>query len=183
VGIFRLQPKAQLLGEGKRRSQMKTLFASIILLFATFDSWAGSGKFNGLYYETKGRGAPVIFIHGGQMDRRMWDAQFDVFAKEYRVIRYDIRGFGKSDTPTNAYSDAGDLHALLQHLRVKKATLIGLSLGAAVAVDFALVHGENVDALVLVCPGLGGFLFQDKANDLRAVVEAARDDSFEKAAE
>src|SRR5262245_53570050 len=150
---------------------MKTLIASAILLLASFNSRAGSGKFNGLYYEIKGRGAPVVFVHGGQMDRRMWDDQFDVFAKKNRVIRYDIRGFGKSDTPTKAYSDASDLHALLQHLRVKKATLIGLSLGAAVAVDFALLHGEIVDALVLVCPGLGGFPFQDKANDLRAVVE------------
>jgi pimeloyl-ACP methyl ester carboxylesterase len=99
------------------------------------------------------------------------------------VIRYDIRGFGKSDVPVKAYSETGDLHGLLQHLRVKRATLIGLSLGAAIAMDFALVHPEMVDSLVLVCPGLGGFPFQDKANDLRAVVEAARDESYEKAAE
>ena len=155
----------------------------IILLLSAFDSLAASGKLNGLYYESKGRGEPIVLIHGGQMDRRMWDAQFDLFAKQYQVIRYDIRGFGKSDVPSKPYSEAGDLHSLLQHWRVKKAALLGLSLGAAVATDFALVYPEMVDSLLLVCPGLGGFPFQDKANDLRAVVEAARDVSYEKAAE
>jgi pimeloyl-ACP methyl ester carboxylesterase len=125
----------------------------------------------------------VVLIHGGQMDRRMWDAQFDLFSREYRAIRYDIRGFGKSDVPTKPYSEVSDLHSLLQHLRVEKAALVGLSLGAAVAVDMAIAHPETVNALILVCPGLGGFPFKDKANDLRAVVEAARDESGEKAAE
>lgn len=160
-----------------------TWIALLVLLLGGFDSSAGSGKFDGIYFETKGRGDPVVLIHGGQMDRRMWDAQFDLFARQSRVIRYDIRGFGRSDVPGKPYSEANDLYTLLQHLRVKKASLVGLSLGAAVATDFALVHPEMVHALILVCPGLGGFPFQDKANDLRAVVEAARDYSYEKAAE
>jgi pimeloyl-ACP methyl ester carboxylesterase len=154
-----------------------------ILLAGTVGSSAGSGKFDGLYFEAKGRGETIVLIHGGQMDRRMWDAQFDLFARRYRVIRYDIRGFGKSDAPAKPYSNAADLHSLLRHLGEKKAGLIGLSLGAAVATDFALIHPEMADSLLLVCPGLGGFPFQDKANDLRAVVEAARDDGFEKAAD
>ncbi len=157
--------------------------APIMLWVGQEDAAAGSGKFDGLYFETKGRGETIVLIHGGQMDRRMWDAQFDLFARQYRVIRYDIRGFGRSDTPDKPYSNAGDLHSLLRHLRVKKAALMGLSLGAAVATDFALEHPEMADSLLLVCPGLGGFPFQDKANDLRAVVEAARDDSSEKAAD
>jgi pimeloyl-ACP methyl ester carboxylesterase len=162
---------------------VRQLTATTILWLGAFRLSADSGKLDGLYYETKGGGDSVVLIHGGQMDRRMWDAQFDLFAKQYRVIRYDIRGFGKSDVPAKPYSDASDLHRLLQHLRVKKATPIGLSLGAAIAMDFALVHPEMVDSLIPVCPGLGGFPFQDKANDLRAVVEAARDESYEKAAE
>jgi len=162
---------------------VRQLTAATILLLGTFRLSADSGKLDGLYYEIRGEGDTVVLIHGGQMDRRMWDAQFDLFAKQYRIIRWDIRGFGESDVPVKTYSESGDLHQLLQHLRVKKAALIGLSLGAAVAMDFALVHPEMVDSLVLVCPGLGGFPFQDKANDLRAVVEAARDDSYEKAAE
>jgi len=152
-------------------------------LFGTSIAWAGSGKVNGLYYETKGAGEAVVFIHGGQMDRRMWDEQYDLFAKHYRVIRYDIRGFGKSDAPEKPYSDADDLRSLLDHVRVKKATLIGLSLGAAVATDFAILFPDAVNSLVLACPGLGGFRFEDKANDLRAVVEAVQDENHEMAAE
>jgi pimeloyl-ACP methyl ester carboxylesterase len=162
---------------------VRFLFVTAILATSTHPLSASSGRFNGLYFESKGKGPVVVLIHGGQMDRRMWDAQFDLFAKQYRVIRYDIRGFGKSEAPTKPYSNAGDLDSLLRHLRVKRAALIGLSLGAAVAVEAALSYPEIVDSLVLVCPGLGGFPFEDKANDLRAVVEAARDGAKETAAE
>lgn len=144
---------------------------------------ADSEKFEGLYVESKSKGEPVVLIHGGQMDRRMWDAQFKTFAKEYRVIRYDIRGFGKSDMPSKPYSDAEDLQSLLEHLRIPRASFVGLSLGAAIATDLALIHPESVKSLILVCPGLGGFPFKDKANDLRPIVEAARDESGERAAE
>jgi pimeloyl-ACP methyl ester carboxylesterase len=151
--------------------------------FAAFSVSAASGKFNGLYFETMGRGEPIVFIHGGQMDCRMWDAQFDLFAKRFQTIRYDIRGFGKSDAPLNPYSHAGDLQLLLEHLRIRKASLIGLSLGAAVATDAALLYPDRVDSLILVCPGLSGFRFQDKANDLGPIVEAAREGNPEKAAD
>lgn len=144
---------------------------------------ADSGNFEGLYFEAEGQGEPVVLIHGGQIDRRMWDAQFEVFAKQYRVIRYDIRSFGKSDVPTKPYSDVEDLRSLLHHLQVEKASFVGLSLGAALSIDLALAHPESVRSLILVCPGLGGFPFKDKANDLRAVVEVAHDESYEKAAE
>ncbi|HEY2951197.1 MAG TPA: alpha/beta fold hydrolase, partial [Verrucomicrobiae bacterium] len=123
-------------------ARLHAWIAPIILLVGTGDAAAGSGKFDGLYYETTGRGETIVLIHGGQMDRRMWDAQFDSFARPYRVIRYDIRGFGKSDVPDKPYSHAGDLHSLLRHWRVKKATLMGLSLGAAIATDFAIEHPE-----------------------------------------
>src|SRR5262245_17879366 len=153
-----------------------------LLLFAVDCLRADSGKFKGIYFETKGTGGVVVLLHGGQMDRRMWDTQFDIFARRHRVIRYDIRGFGQSDAPTTPYSDAADLGALLRHLEVRHATLVGLSLGAAVAVDFTLTHTNVSDALVLVCPGLGGFHFTDKANDLRAVVEAAQEENFDRVA-
>ncbi len=153
------------------------------LLSSASELVGGSGKFGGLYFESAGRGQPVVLIHGGQLDRRMWDEQFSLVARKCLAIRYDIRGFGKSDSPATPYSNAGDLHSLLSHLRVKKTGLVGLSLGAAVAMDFALLYPDEVDSLVLVCPGLGGFPFQDKANDLRAVVEAARDGFSRKAAD
>src|SRR5262245_56649538 len=100
----------------------RLLIGVLILCFSASGSRAEAGKFNGLYFASKGSGEPIVLIHGGQMDRRMWDTQFTVLAKYYRVIRYDIRGFGKSDVPTKPYSDVEDLHSLLNHLRVKKAT-------------------------------------------------------------
>ena len=117
------------------------------------------------------------------MDRRMWDFQFDLLAKDYHVIRYDIRGFGKSEVPTRPYSYADDQKALMKHLGLQKASIVGLSLGAAIATDFAITYPDSVQALVLVCPGLGGFKFEDKANDLRAIGDAAREENYDKVAE
>ena len=68
----------------------------------------GFAEINGarIYYEVAGRGAPLVFVHGYALDCRMWDDQFDDFADRYRVVRYDIRGFGRSDLPTAApFSD------------------------------------------------------------------------------
>ena len=76
------------------------------------------GRFNGLFYEVKGSGKPVILIHGGQVDRRMWDYQWEALPPGARFVRYDIRGFGKSEAPLKPYSDRGDLRELLQHLRI-----------------------------------------------------------------
>ncbi len=59
-----------------------------------------------LYYEMIGEGHPLVLLHGGYRDRRMWDDQFAVFARNYRVIRYDIRGFDKSALPQVHYTDA-----------------------------------------------------------------------------
>ncbi len=124
-----------------------------------------------LYYETRGAGHPVVLIHSGLVDSRMWDDQMDVFAKSFMVIRYDLRGFGKSDPPTTAYSQVNDLHHLLQHLGIERASLVGLSSGGYIAVDFTLAHPSMVDALVLVASALSGY--QDWRDDLRETWSAA----------
>jgi pimeloyl-ACP methyl ester carboxylesterase len=87
----------------------------------------------------------------------MWDDQFPVFAERYRVIRYDVRGFGKSALPHVPYGDRQDLLALLQYVGMTKAALLGLSLGGMIATDFTLEHPEMVDALILVGSPVGGF--------------------------
>jgi alpha-beta hydrolase superfamily lysophospholipase len=66
-----------------------------------------------LYWEATGTGAPVILIHGGNLDRRMWDAQFDTLRNHYRVIRYDARGFGRSSRADRPFRAPEDLAALL----------------------------------------------------------------------
>lgn len=110
-----------------------------------------------LYYEMAGRGRTVVLIHGGLADSRMWDDQFRAFAKHYRTLRYDLRGFGKSDFSMGPLSHVEDLAALLKFLRIEKATLVGLSLGGMVATDFALEHPAMVERLVLVASGLRGY--------------------------
>lgn len=119
----------------------------------------GFAEVNGakLYYEMMGEGHPLVLIHGGYMDTKMWDDQFAVFAERYRVIRYDVRGHGKSGFPQASYADYQDLYALLTFLGIEKTYLLGLSLGGMIAVDFTLEHPEMVDALVLVGAPVSGF--------------------------
>jgi len=111
-----------------------------------------------LYYEIAGSGHPLVLLHGFTLDTRMWDEQFEAFARNYRVIRYDRRGYGKAALPTEeSYSGIEDLKALLEHLRIDGAYLVGQSAGGAVAIDFALTYPEVSRALVLVDSGLGGY--------------------------
>jgi 3-oxoadipate enol-lactonase len=112
-----------------------------------------------LHYEEAGRGTPVVMIHGGFLDARMWDQQFEVVARRYRAIRYDVRAHGQSATDSVDFADNADLLALLDHLGVETAVIVGLSLGSQIAIDFTLTHPERVSALVLVSPGLSGFRF------------------------
>ncbi|MFH1008014.1 MAG: alpha/beta hydrolase [Candidatus Latescibacterota bacterium] len=104
-----------------------------------------------LYYEISGAGRPLVLIHGSGLDTRMWDYQFDVFARAYRVIRYDARGCGQSAVPTDEpYNRAEDLKALLDHLKIPSANIIGLSMGGAIAIDFTLLFPEAIQSLILV---------------------------------
>jgi pimeloyl-ACP methyl ester carboxylesterase len=109
-----------------------------------------------IFYEVAGDGSPVILLHGGNLDRRMWDAEFVALAGRHRVIRYDARGYGRSGAADTAFRAHDDLLALVDTLRVSRAALIGLSMGGRIAIDFALAHPERVDRLVLAAPGISG---------------------------
>src|SRR5210317_848418 len=104
----------------------------------------GFAEVNGtrLYYELAGTGDPIVLIHGNFGDRRYFDGQFDVLARAHRVLRYDIRGYGKSMLPIEGvpYSDFEDLEALMAHLDIDRAHIAGFSLGSGTAVDFCLAH-------------------------------------------
>lgn len=118
-----------------------------------------------LYYEIGGSGKTVVLLHGFTLDRRMWDDQFMPLAQQFQVIRYDMRGFGQSDLPTDEpYSHVEDLKALLDQLDVHSAYLVGLSKGGAVALDFALTYRQYVAALVLIDTVLGGFQWSPEAS-------------------
>lgn len=112
-----------------------------------------------LYYEVAGLGDPIVLIHGNVGDRRHWDDQFEDFSKSHKVIRYDVRGFGKSSLPVEGerYSRHDDLKALLEHLGISKAHICGLSMGCAIAVDFVLTYPEMSSSLIAVGPWASGY--------------------------
>lgn len=109
-----------------------------------------------LYYEVAGAGHPLLLLHAGIADSRMWDDQFPIFAQHYRTMRYDLRGFGQSRWEAGPFAAYEDPMALFDLLDVQKAHVIGISLGANIALDFALAHPERVASLILVAPGVGG---------------------------
>ncbi len=124
-----------------------------------------------LYYEMAGAGHPLVLTHAGIADRRMWDDQFEVFARHYKVIRWDVRGYGKSTTPRVPYSGRGDLFGLMRVLDVERAHLVGLSMGGRISIDFALEYPQMVSALIPVASGLSGY--QSPPNPIGDEIEAA----------
>ncbi|GCE13564.1 alpha/beta fold hydrolase [Tengunoibacter tsumagoiensis] len=109
------------------------------------------------YYEVAGQGPAVLLIHAGIADHRMWDQQFATFAQQYQTIRYDLRSFGESQLPAGPFAFYEDPAALLQHLGIKKAHVIGASFGGKIALDFALTHPTMVESLLLVAPDISGY--------------------------
>ena len=124
------------------------------------DGGIGFAAVNGtrLWYEAVGDGLPLVLIHGSPLDATMWDEQMAAFAACHLVIRYDVRGFGRSDAPTDTpYRHEDDLAALLDYLGLERAAILGLSFGGRLAVDFALAYPERVTALLLAGSSLSGF--------------------------
>ncbi len=113
----------------------------------------GFAEVNGtsIYYELKGKGTPLVFMHGFALDMRYWDNQIEKFASDYTVLRYDYRGFGKSQIPDTSqpYSHHEDLKALLDYLDIDKVVLIAHSMGGIPSFRFACDYPERVSALVL----------------------------------
>ena len=122
-----------------------------------------------LYFEVAGTGTPVLFIHAGVADCSMWDEQFTLFSHSYRVIRYDMRSYGKSHTETTDFSNRQDIFDLFKYLKVDQACVVGISRGGQIAIDFTLEHPECVSALIPVAAGVSGYDHQpddsEKARD------------------
>ncbi len=115
-----------------------------------------------LFYEIAGEGPTVVLIHGFGLDLRQWDNQFDVLTNHFQVVRYDLRGFGKSRPPTGVpYNHADDLKALLEHLSIQDAHILGHSFGGRVAITFAILYPEMVLSLIGPDPAVEGFQSDD----------------------
>ena len=122
-------------------------------------------RLNGIdtYFETSGQGFPVVAVHGHSLDRRMWREQVSSFSQRYRFVRYDMRGHGLSEEP-GFYSwpaYAQDMDALRHQLGEERVAVIGLSMGGAIALEYALDYPERVAALALVDSALDGFSYSD----------------------
>jgi pimeloyl-ACP methyl ester carboxylesterase len=143
----------------------------------------GEAAVNGtrLYYESAGAGAAVVLVSGGgTLDRRQWDDEFDVLAKLYHVVRYDIRGIGRSARPAGEFSHHDDLRALLEFLNITRTVVCGVSFGAAIAIDFALDHPDMVSALVIASPGLSSDK-QAGVESVQALTALAKTEGLERA--
>jgi pimeloyl-ACP methyl ester carboxylesterase len=127
----------------------------------------------GFHFELAGEGRPLVLLHAGICDARMWDAQFDALAAARRVLRYDRRGFGRTTQGAEAFSHVEDLAGLLSHFRFGRAALVGCSQGARIALDFALTRPEQVASLVLVSPAVSGYKYAAPAPPQYAEIERA----------
>ena len=137
-----------------------------------------------LRYATAGEGDPVVFIHGFGLDSSMWDAQWAAFARRYRVIRYDMRGYGNSSLPEKTYSHVDDLLALMDFLGAHPAHLVGLSLGGRVALRVAAAHPQAVRSLTLADSALDGHIWTaDWSRRWRSMSDAAKNGDLKGAKE
>jgi 3-oxoadipate enol-lactonase len=116
-----------------------------------------------LAYDVTGEGDPVLLIHAGIADRRMWDDQLPVLAKHHRVIRFDLQGYGETVVGTGPVRHHEDALAILDAARVPQAAVVGASIGGATGINLVLSHPERVTALVVVGSDLDGFESSDKA--------------------
>ena len=138
-----------------------------------------------IYYEIAGEGRLFVMIHAGIADHRQWNNEFAHFARHYRVLRYDMRGYGKSEPVDGEFSHLQDLNALLEALHLNQPLiLMGCSMGGGLAMNFALTRPSQVEALIMVDSGPAGLeldvpepaKFEDaekafKAGDLDGVAE------------
>lgn len=112
-----------------------------------------------IYYEELGSGEPLILLHDHALDCRMWDGVFAKLAKQFRVIRYDLRGYGHSDNPEVGfgYLHADDLKNLMDALHIQKAHVTGVSLGGMTLAEFVALYPERVLTATIASGALSGF--------------------------
>ena len=113
----------------------------------------GGGK---IYYEECGSGAAVVLLHDGLLHSITWDSVWEPLCRKYHAVRYDRRGYGRSDSPKAKFSPTDDLAELLAHLQISRAVIVGSSSGGALAIDFALAKPEIVEGLFLLGPVVHG---------------------------
>jgi 3-oxoadipate enol-lactonase len=122
-----------------------------------------------LSYEERGSGDPLVLLHAGVADRRMWEQQVPAFTARYRVVTYDLRGYGDSTLLDEPFAPHEDLRAVLDGLGIERAHVLGVSMGGTVALDFALAYPERLASLIVCGATPGG---TSASADIRAGWEA-----------
>lgn len=142
---------------------MTKLFASFaaglgLALLTAGPAAAETAKINGLdlFYEVAGEGKPLVMIHGAYMNNDTWGGLKEALAENYRVIAVEMQAHGRTsdrDTPISYTGMADDVAALLDHLEIEKATILGYSMGGSVAIRLAIDHPEKVERIVAASAG------------------------------
>jgi pimeloyl-ACP methyl ester carboxylesterase len=126
-----------------------------------------------------GEGLPVVFLHAGVCDKRMWLGQMAAVAEEgWQAVAYDRRGYGETESPDEPFSHVDDLEAVLKALDIHAAVFVGCSMGGGLAVDFALRHPGQVMGLVLLGTSISGAPWS--ATEAESQIEAAEEDAYER---
>jgi 3-oxoadipate enol-lactonase len=110
-----------------------------------------------IYYEVDGAGSPLLLIHGGLGSLQMWDEQVPAFVERHQVIRYDTRGYGRTESEDVPFSNREDAAAVLDHVGASSVHVVGQSRGGMIALDFIIEYPARVTSFVSVASGVGGY--------------------------
>ncbi len=127
-----------------------------------------------LFYDAQGEGTPIVFLHGFTLDHRMWRTQVEYFSPSYKTIAYDSRGHGKSSCTESNYARKDrviDLRHFINKLDLEKFHLVGLSMGGATALGYAIDYPDSLLSLTLVDSAAGGFKPPQKYQDMRNLAQ------------
>ncbi len=149
---------------------------------------AGGSK---IWYEVCGSGTPVVLLHDGLLHSVSWNHVLAPLCAEYRVLRYDRRGYGRSEAAKSPYSAIEDLRLAMRQVKIDRAIIVGCSAGGGLALDFAIAQPEMVKGLLLIGPAVGGMTASDffrernqrndapeKSGDLKAVARNWSNDPY-----
>jgi pimeloyl-ACP methyl ester carboxylesterase len=150
-------------------SPLRGLFLTLLLGMATARPALPAESVTGmiavpnasLWYEVRGEGPVVVLLHDGLLPSAAWGGVFDELARSFRVVRYDRRGFGRSEAGKEPFSAVDDLQTVFETLKIGRAALAGCSNGSKLAIDYTLAHPDRVEALFLIGPVISGLPYSE----------------------